>query len=243
MSFASESYGWIVGDYGKVLGTDDGGLSWIQQGSSTVPSSVNLKCVYAVTEHLVWAVGSAGAILHTSDGGQSWAFQSSAIASDTLYGVHFVNETHGWICGQNGKYLFTTNGGSRWYQVITALNSGRGGGGEALRAVYFTEHGTGFMVGDSGKLLRSENGTDWLEWPSCTEHALLDITVDVSGYGWSVGAFETVCYTDDGGKTWKGMLAEVYLWARPLTVVEIEIKAKGWNTNPGLDGAMLAYYP
>ena len=72
--FISTNLGWVVGDNGTILATNDGGANWLQQASSTVN---RLYGVTFVSTTQGWAVGNSGTILATNDGGANWYIQDS----------------------------------------------------------------------------------------------------------------------------------------------------------------------
>lgn len=99
--------GWIAGDRGIILHTEDGGATWLAQLSGTTES---LNAVQSISAHQGWAVGNGGVILRTIDGGREWKSQSSGTRED-LRDLSFVDAEHGWIGGSYGMILHTSNGG------------------------------------------------------------------------------------------------------------------------------------
>ena len=63
VAFATPESGWIVGQEGTILHTEDGGASWNKQNSDT---SEFLHSVAFATPQSGWVVGSRGTILHWS---------------------------------------------------------------------------------------------------------------------------------------------------------------------------------
>src|SRR6266851_3341498 len=63
----------VVGTYGTILHTTDGGASWSLQKNGTE----GLWSVTFPNAQTGWAVGPNGTILHTTDGGASWNLQNS----------------------------------------------------------------------------------------------------------------------------------------------------------------------
>lgn len=57
---------------GRILLSDDNGLSWRQVQT---PTSVTLTSIGFATPSAGWAVGQMGVVLHTVDGGAHWALQ------------------------------------------------------------------------------------------------------------------------------------------------------------------------
>ena len=63
-----------VGEYGKILFSDDQGVSWQQ---AQVPMQSSLTAVDFPSASHGWAVGHDGVILHTADAGKTWTLQLS----------------------------------------------------------------------------------------------------------------------------------------------------------------------
>jgi photosystem II stability/assembly factor-like uncharacterized protein len=72
-----------VGEYGTILHTSDGGVTWSSQISNVV---VRLTAVTAVDANNAWVVGYSllggpGVILHTGDAGNFWDYQLNNLGS------------------------------------------------------------------------------------------------------------------------------------------------------------------
>ncbi len=110
VSFIDCRQGWIAGDHGAILHTEDGGETWLAQVSGT---RERLNAVQFVSPQLGWAAGDRGVILKTTDGGKEWMTQSSETRED-LRDLNFVDTDHGWIGGSYGTLLNTSDGGMTW---------------------------------------------------------------------------------------------------------------------------------
>src|SRR5262245_37639338 len=72
--FISAQEGWIVGAFGVIYQTTDGGKTWKPQDSHTVEQLFSVDFADAKRG---WIVGRSGIILGTSDGGATWTRQNS----------------------------------------------------------------------------------------------------------------------------------------------------------------------
>lgn len=165
VQFADGDSGFIVGDEGLVLATNNGGATWREQRSGT---SAQLFQVSVKGED-AWAVGTGGVIIRTNDGGRNWYPQRSGTSED-LNRVYFVTDRVGVITGENGTLLRTENGGATWERVSLSLK-------EPLYGISFTDKKTGWVVGYKGRVVRTyDGGRNWVEQESGTAVDLFSVS-------------------------------------------------------------------
>ena len=114
ISFLDETSGWIVGDYGTILSTQDGGREWTVSHIGYFPAlfSVSFK---SNTEGFV--VGQNGFCLKTGNGGENWeSFKVNT--ENSLYKIRTDNDL-GIIVGDKGTMFRTDNGGKTWVEIDT----------------------------------------------------------------------------------------------------------------------------
>ncbi|KAK3263220.1 hypothetical protein CYMTET_27963, partial [Cymbomonas tetramitiformis] len=179
LSFLNATRGWVVGSYGLVLHTLDGGRSWTQQLSHVeidpAAPSLNYNAVHHVAG-LSWCgafvVGDAGNIFSTGDGGATWTQQVSKTAED-LMTLFFASTTTGWAAGRNGVLLSTADAGENW--VVQEPS----GGTWTRFSLFFTTEDRGWAVGEAGGLVwTNSSGAQWNVLPSCTVKDLYGVVVD-----------------------------------------------------------------
>ena len=107
--FVSKNIGWVVGEFGLVLHTKDGGQTWTTQRSG--PDLPQLCAVIFFDEQKGWAIGQEGTLICTKDGGKNW-LPSNIGTNKDLYAAALEHE-HMVIVG-NYIVLKTENGGSTW---------------------------------------------------------------------------------------------------------------------------------
>ncbi len=109
-------HGWMVGDGGLLMRTDDLGASWQTPPALPPLELLRLFDLYALAVQgpQVWAAGSPGTrVFHSADAGQSWtAFPTGQ--SLPLVGLCFVDDKRGWAVGALGTILATEDGGRTW---------------------------------------------------------------------------------------------------------------------------------
>ncbi|KAK3271248.1 hypothetical protein CYMTET_20396 [Cymbomonas tetramitiformis] len=228
ITFKDIFLGWIVGSYGVMLDSKDGGLSW-SQVEVDVAYDVTLHSVFSVCDDWEWswqtviaesawqqgcgvyAVGDANTLLYSGDDGAKWQFQDTRTSDMDLHAVHFANSTHGWVVGYSkdleseGRMLVTTNAGKLWtFQSYSQA--------QPLHTVFFTNLTYGWAAGGGGLMLStSDGGESWVAMDPCTSKTLNSLLVDEnSGYGFAVGEDGVVCKTMDGGLSWETVVDGLY---------------------------------
>ena len=150
ISFVDEDHGWISGEFGTILVTEDGGRSWRQQASGVETTLFGLH--FTDRRHGV-AVGIDSVILATEDGGETWRKLASPFRERSYYDV-FVSGGVGWIVGGRGTVLVSSDGGKEWREFPTPIQFAS----EWFRGVGMVE-GKGLLVGGAGLVYRVEGAT------------------------------------------------------------------------------------
>ena len=105
VSFVDDQRGWVVGEYERVLNTEDGGKTWQKQTTRHQFARTRLvndnRRVVFVNENEGWMAGTDGSISHTQNGGAQWNMQDSRIPNinghvkETINGIHFSDNKRG----------------------------------------------------------------------------------------------------------------------------------------------------
>lgn len=140
------------GSGGDIFKTVDGGINWSIVYNSSMNSPYFSSIYFTDTNN--GYVGGNGIFLKTTDGGLTW---TNMISNNSIINsIYFVNFDVGYaICSnlESSKYYFlkTINSGLTWdslpQQYITNIYS-----------LYFTDISNGYVVGDSGNILKTTNG-------------------------------------------------------------------------------------
>lgn len=149
--FVTPERGWIVGEFGVIFSTSDGGRTWTAQQS---PIETTLFGVDFTDPERGWAVGLESVMLRTSDGGATWNVENIPMRREfglSLYDVAVEGQI-GWAIGDSGYLLKSSDGGVTWSQVELPIELA----GNWFRGVSLTPAGDGFVVGGEGLMLRTE---------------------------------------------------------------------------------------
>jgi len=230
--FADSKRGWVGGDEGLVLRTEDGGRTWEQQPSG-VADGVNDIYFRGKEDGYLLA---ANRVLATEDGGRTWRPSVSFAPADfngatpELYSVRFTSKRRGWMVGSVSRgdrvldslLLQTKDGGASWQRVSAPVRV-------ELLHLDFRGEKRGWIVGDRGTILHTRDGGDtWLQQRADTTATLYHVEFRDDETGWAVGERSTILRTTDGGATWLAVEVPVLGLRATLLSVAFANKEEGW---------------
>jgi photosystem II stability/assembly factor-like uncharacterized protein len=169
----------VSGYAGKILMTEDGGMTWQLIPSGTDKS---LYSMYFADANQGWIVGQEGLILHTADGGKTWEKQTSN-ATVYLFSVSFIDAREGWAVGDKATFVRTSDGGATWQ--LGKLAASQEGLTEdqqllaqepVLYDVKFINSKTGWIVGEFGNIWHTTDGGQ--SWKTQQESLIGDEVLD-----------------------------------------------------------------
>ena len=102
VDFVTKRIGWIVGEAGLVLKTEDGGFTWQPKMTGTAQT---LNSIIAISEEKLFAVGGSGTIVRSEDGGKTWQQEHTDIDNDLYVISKAKNGNTLWVVGQWGVIL------------------------------------------------------------------------------------------------------------------------------------------
>ena len=210
--FTDSNTGYVVGDTGTIIKTNDGGENWRPQNSGTVK---DLYSVHFTTDETGYAVGD-NVILKTENDGLVWISQSMPIPGN-WHSVYFTSTDTGYIVGEAGNacILKTINGGLTWN--INYIYYGPGIIDSYFTTVCFTDANTGYAGGSymvqtiesGGLLLKTTNGgTDWTELSLPNSDHIDDVCFLNTDTGYAIKGeigwvSDSLLKTTNGGLTWQ----------------------------------------
>lgn len=181
----------VTGAGGLIRRTSDGGATWTNQTQTNI--AIALRDIRLVDANSNYVIGDAGTMCYSKDGGLSW-FSLGKSTLATWLAVDFADVNNGWAVGTNGAIMHSTDAGQSWDN----LNLGQG----AWRAVSSFNTTTAWVAGDSGRIAKTVNGTDWSYETTITTQQLNGVWFTTALNGVAVGAGGVVLRTTDGGATW-----------------------------------------
>ncbi len=176
IDFVNEKMGWVAGDDGVLLKTEDGGQTWLplpQDGNQ------DISIIDFLNNSIGWAVASdwtkdEEAIMKTTDGGQTWQIQKVITDTDIVnnsFGPIYVvdkNIVYALVIGypDRTKILKTQDGGVSWKDISPNSEN------RNFNSIRFINSDTGFVAGSYsdtggyyyGLILKTEDGgMTWTE--------------------------------------------------------------------------------
>jgi photosystem II stability/assembly factor-like uncharacterized protein len=163
--FTNDQNGWIVGEFGQLLKTTDGGQNWTpHQNTLMTPESgivdpMDLPTFfgsYILNDQEALAAGLDGRIARTRDGGANWRFEPMKLAFpivDPLYQPYVTADGNAWAVGAAGEVVHLPPGQTEWTRADLGMQIYTW-----LRSVDFADAQNGWLVGGYGTILRTTDG-------------------------------------------------------------------------------------
>jgi photosystem II stability/assembly factor-like uncharacterized protein len=203
--------GWICGSLGAVYKTSNGGVNWDSVAIDALPGSINFRKIDFVNANTGWVFASAYAtgsadsatIFKTTNAGVNWTRQILPQAGTTgsnrgVYGADMLDANTGYLCSYQPRPWHTTNGGSTW--LLDSISDGFAG---FMYDIKMTGPTTGYIVGSSGRVYKTTNGTIW-DTLSIPTRSFSNYALDFlnSNVGYIVGSSGTAFFTTNAGVNW-----------------------------------------
>jgi photosystem II stability/assembly factor-like uncharacterized protein len=161
VEFIDADNGYIVGEFGKIYHTTDGGESFVEQQASVMDESVldilDLPTMFDVEfsdENNGTIVGLDGRLAVTTDGGEDWNFVPSNVPEfiDPFYASVILPNGNRWAVGASGQVVTSGPGG----------DFGKGDLGSRvttwMRRIRFHDSEHGWIVGGFGLIMYTDDG-------------------------------------------------------------------------------------
>jgi photosystem II stability/assembly factor-like uncharacterized protein len=231
--FIDSRRGWVAGDGGVLLHTEDGGISWMPQHAGTTASVNDIYFRNKDDGYLL----AGNEIFITDDGGATWKSSGRFLASDfagaepELYSGRFTGKKRGWVVGSLSRgdtvvdsLVLHTTDGTHWQRQSVPVR-------DELIHLDFDGEKRGWVVGNHGRILHTDDGGEtWTLQTSGTSAALYHVDFRSDGLGWAVGERGTIIRTVDGGATWKAVKSPTKATLLGVQFVDDE---QGWIVGRG----------
>ncbi|MBI5805577.1 T9SS type A sorting domain-containing protein [candidate division TA06 bacterium] len=235
MSWAGQKHGWKMNwmgtsfsdAHGAVIHkTSDGGENWDKVVLSTEAGAMGLQVQFVDTSNgwatVYYSADDSSRTFRSTDGGNSW----NPIETAGIF--HFLDANNGWAFGAYSIYHYTartTDGGMDWsFQYVDSIPG-------AFNAIQFTDLNNGWVVGDSGKIIKTtDGGSNWAQvtntviHPASKSKCLYFLNADTGWIGTNDGIpnenpDRIILYTNNGGSSWTkqylpmaGAVFSIHFW-------------------------------
>lgn len=187
---------WIAGNKGKVVRSDDNGLSWSLQKT---PTRQHLQDIASWDGQRAVAVGNKGVAIVTADGGATWREVPTPLSkvSNKLLRVKALADGRAWAVGEMGALLESADYGQTWQRRRDEEDA-------AWNDIFFLDASTGWLMGEAGRMMRTaDGGKTWEAVASPVKISLMAVAFRDADNGVAVGLEGSLLATRNGGKTWE----------------------------------------
>lgn len=148
--FRDEANGLIVGAYGLVFASHDGGKTWQSlKGQIDNPKGKHLYCIYASGSDL-YVTGEQGALYRSSDGGQRFVEVKTPYVG-TYFGLIASSAGDLLAYGLRGNVYRSSDHGASWQKIDTGMPV-------TITAATRMADGSLVLVDETGRVLKSSDG-------------------------------------------------------------------------------------
>ncbi|MFY7890380.1 MAG: YCF48-related protein [Spirosomataceae bacterium] len=192
ISFKDATNGIIVGDFGLIYTTSDGGASWSlnnQFAGSNYATILSAAFVpNSSTIGIVGAVYSSSFAAISTDNGISYQRKAlNSFSATSLSDIAFTTNQTGFISGNNGTLLKTSDGGTSWQPASTPLS----GTNAEFRDIEFVNAQVGYVTGFKyatptieGFLLKTTDGGNTWQYMTLPSYAYYTLSFSSENTGW-----------------------------------------------------------
>lgn len=166
--------------------------------SPDVRATTSVQLAVARAGNRLVSVGARGIVLISDDDGKSWRQARAVPASVALTDVVFTNDQLGWAVGHSGVVLHTRDGGDSWSVQLDGRQAAERVLEEAQTAEASGLPGAERLVRDARRMV--EDGPD---------KPFLGAAFVDERRGFVVGAYGLALMTEDGGGSWRSIMARV----------------------------------
>ncbi len=220
VAFADSLYGVIVGDFGTLLRTTDGGTNWNELATGTTE---HLRSVSLLPSGSGFIAGANGTILHTTNAFASWTVQTSGSAA-FLMSVACFDSLTALAVGVGGTILHTTDAGATW-QI---QNSGTT---VPLHSAAFRTSVSAVAVGSFGVVAQTSDGGNVWSLPSMPYQPMLNAVSFFDPLnGFIVGDGGVGYRTSDGGNVW---------WVTPVSARFVALPVSGPSSGAAVGSGLV----
>lgn len=191
---------WMVGRYGKIVRSEDGGQTWSQQMAGQVP---NLQDIVAWDQNQAVAVGNEGVALVTRNGGRNWTRFEIPVheIAKKVFRAKISPSNDVWAVAEYGVVARSSDRGMTWRRAMAEVED------RAWNDIGFAGDRV-CVVGEFAAMQCSDDrGKSWLRVETPIDTSLMAIEFRDQENGVAVGVNGEIIVTSDGGLQWKSVVS------------------------------------
>lgn len=186
IQFVSPSIGWVVGDVGTLLKTEDGGITWTK---ISLGICENVSEVHFLNLNEGWLLAE-GKVYHTTNGGSTWLF--FPVLNYTMISSLDIVSPSAWFLRCEDGLLATIDGGNNWELRNTNI----------YETFAFANELKGWQITPFGGVkYTTDGGVNWVSQTSGVSENILDICIIDSNEVWMTGVSGLI-HTTNAGTNW-----------------------------------------
>ncbi len=161
IQFFDGDNGFVVGEFGKIFRTRDGGKTWVEKQASLVGKEyfdvLDLPTFFDVeflNREVGYVCGLEARIAMTTDGGETWAWRHHNVHEYTspFYSSDILPNGSVWTVGAGGQVVIAPDGRNfKQGSLGTQVNNW-------IREVEFYDNDNGWVVGGFGFIMNTNDG-------------------------------------------------------------------------------------
>jgi len=186
----------VVGDYGRVLFTSDGGNIWFYEGTNDLGNYTDIA-LQGIRKWIVGGIDYYFPQMYSSRTfGFSWEERSSILVKGNINQIDFSDSLNGWCAGEGGLLFKTTDAGNTWQEKNLFSIDFSSISNPTLADI--------FIAGQSGQLIKTtDGGISWQIFQLPFNYGKIKLKFFSRFYGYyiEVGA-HNLYKTTDGGVSW-----------------------------------------
>ena len=157
--FLNPQQGWVIGSYGLILETNDGGANWLPVMTKLDnPDGFHLNSILQTSQGDLLIAGEAGALFRSQDSGQSWQRLDSPYEGSYYALLETQPSRSLLVVGLRGRTFQSDDGGDSWQELDSATRS-------TLSAALQLDNGDLLLAGSSGALsVQPATGTSFINY-------------------------------------------------------------------------------
>ncbi len=199
IKFLNENKGIALGDYGRILYTENNGADWQQK---QMGDDISLRSLCYMEPNLSLIIGfqeNESVMLKSTDFFETW--DSNVISSYSLYSLTTVGNARLCAVGINGTILISENFGEDWDEIST--NIAGASNWQTFRSVNFSDTLLGMIVGEKGRIIKTtDSGEHWELLENGLEYVLFSSSHFINADTIITTSYNGIYKSTDGGVNW-----------------------------------------